>query len=679
MSTYDVSKPWGERCPATEYEIHSSRINSKAELLARKYTIDLTEAIARLIVGEETTEAGQLAVGREIFNRYLTYELSDEILALANVNSEARFGDQSSNYPNDVIADPYRRIIFEDGHYGGFGLTHALNPKVDSASFKAFKKAYDIAKALTEFIDFESGITGQVNHQGMPEVYKKRTSQYQNTPYNEYVPIYINERIQPSNGDKQWFNPVYVGESAFFNRPNHKNNRLGEIDISSRKNPFTLYDPDNHTSIPTFTDVEFVNFLLSRRGCGYAFGSYGQMCTPSLIAGLKTKNPQESSNLDISLSKWNGRYVCDCSGLIKWFLLKKGVTRCDTNANGMYRYWCSETSTQMPRAGYLPGPGYTVVFRISGGKAVHIGIYIGHNKIIEAKGCQYGVVVTEYNPNDWHAWGMLAWVDRTKNDFDFENVPAYSNASQYSNYNLGSDEGVSGIQSYSAPTSTIVFKEGDSNKSVEMIRRRLWADNKNFVVNDYFDATLTTAVKAFQTANNLTSDGKVGSATWRVLFPILTKQLGVKPGVAAAQTLLNYQNYPVGTPDGMYGSGMEAVVKRFQQDHQLDADAVIGDKSWEALTLSEPQETQVIVPGGDSSTIKCKLGDTGNVVKQVQYRLTMWQSIIGQIGTFDNETKQRVEYFQNVNGITVDGIVGNATWKKMFPVLKKGYGKKSTG
>ena len=71
--------------------------------------------------------------------------------------------------------------------------------------------------------------------------------------------------------------------------------------------------------------------------------------------------------------------------------------------------------------------------------------------------------------------------------------------------------------SYNSP----VYRKGDSGDKIEMIRRRIWATDSSFAVNNFFDDTLESRIKAFQTANGLTSDGIVGSGTWKVLFPVL--------------------------------------------------------------------------------------------------------------------------------------------------------------
>lgn len=70
--------------------------------------------------------------------------------------------------------------------------------------------------------------------------------------------------------------------------------------------------------------------------------------------------------------------------------------------------------------------------------------------------------------------------------------------------------------------------------------------------------------------------------------------------VTLAQTELINQGYSCGSTgaDGKFGKNTEAAVKRFQLDHGLTADGVIGEKTWEALDGSVPAATYTVtVPG----------------------------------------------------------------------------------
>ena len=61
-----------------------------------------------------------------------------------------------------------------------------------------------------------------------------------------------------------------------------------------------------------------------------------------------------------------------------------------------------------------------------------------------------------------------------------------------------------------------------------------------------------------------------------------------------------------------------------------------------------------------------KVGSRGDVVKTIQTKLKRWGYYTGAVdGIFGAKTKSAVQYFQRKNGLTADGIVGNATAKAM--------------
>ena len=56
-----------------------------------------------------------------------------------------------------------------------------------------------------------------------------------------------------------------------------------------------------------------------------------------------------------------------------------------------------------------------------------------------------------------------------------------------------------------------------------------------------------------------------------------------------------------------------------------------------------------------------KVGSTGDDVVKLQKKLG-----VDPVGTFGPKTEAAVKDWQKANGLTVDGLVGDATWKKMF-------------
>ncbi|MFG2841037.1 peptidoglycan-binding protein [Streptomyces zaomyceticus] len=122
------------------------------------------------------------------------------------------------------------------------------------------------------------------------------------------------------------------------------------------------------------------------------------------------------------------------------------------------------------------------------------------------------------------------------------------------------------------------------------------------------------------------------------------------PQVAAAQALLNAQGFAAGTADGVFGTKTETAVKAFQGARGLSPDGVVGRQSWTALlsagTNSVLQETS-----------------SGADVKRLQRSLTAALGRTVEIdGSFGPSTAQAVRGFQSSRSLTVDGVVGPATW-----------------
>ena len=170
-------------------------------------------------------------------------------------------------------------------------------------------------------------------------------------------------------------------------------------------------------------------------------------------------------------------------------------------------------------------------------------------------------------------------------------------------------------------------------------------------------------------------------------YPGIPLRVGSRgPDVTVVQTSLNRigQNYPaipkVSPVDGIFGPQTEAAVKAFQQIFSLDPDGIVGRATWyqivrvyvAVLKLAELQSE-----GQEFFFIQeypefLSLGDTGVLVEQLQYMLSVLSSFLPQVpdpgmsGIFDNATLNAVRGFQRYAGLPVTGSVGEATWDAIF-------------
>lgn len=158
-----------------------------------------------------------------------------------------------------------------------------------------------------------------------------------------------------------------------------------------------------------FKASEFIKFAKSHVNDGYVYGTIGQTYTQTLA---KQKDKQYGAKMGANYyfgrcSKWFGKWVCDCVGLFKAYIFKTlGVSYSaswDVSADGAYLNWCTTKGTDISKMPKQPG---IAVF-----SSGHIGLYIGNGKVIEARGADYGVVITDLKARPWTKWGRLKWLD----------------------------------------------------------------------------------------------------------------------------------------------------------------------------------------------------------------------------------------------------------------------------
>ena len=206
-----------------------------------------------------------------------------------------------------------------------------------------------------------------------------------------------------------------------------------------------------------------------------------------------------------------------------------------------------------------------------------------------------------------------------------------------------------------------------------------------------FGVATEAAVIAFQRNNNLTADGKAGTATQSKLYSGTANKSGgnaVKisgnnaggrdvTGIASTgyetlqfgsegeavrklQNRLASLGYKPGYTDGRFGAATEAAVMAYQANNSLTVDGKAGPATQRSL-YGTSQSSNV----GYSSL---RPGDTGAAVKNMQYTLYELGYYDGAIdGIFGQTTSDAVRSFQIENSLKpVDGIAGNTTLSRLY-------------
>ena len=139
---------------------------------------------------------------------------------------------------------------------------------------------------------------------------------------------------------------------------------------------------------------------------GYIYGAAGETWT-------QAKQDAATRQQTIQYGqKWVGRRVADCSGLFSWAFSQLGGS-CYHGSNTMYKSYnaaCGTMSNGRRTDGKDLKPAAALYKYNADSGYHHVGLYVGSNTVIEAKGTAYGVVSSK--PTDgWTHWGELKGVD----------------------------------------------------------------------------------------------------------------------------------------------------------------------------------------------------------------------------------------------------------------------------
>ena len=140
-----------------------------------------------------------------------------------------------------------------------------------------------------------------------------------------------------------------------------------------------------------------VEFAKSKIGCGYIWGTQGQMCTPALIKS-KVSNGHVNPNI---VKKWIGKQVFDCAGLVSQAFKQIGISM----ATGATSAWGGTKWQIKGEIRNLPKNKVCVLYRRGEGRMQHTGIYLGNGEYIHAAGSSIGVR-KEKMPGRWTHWGI---------------------------------------------------------------------------------------------------------------------------------------------------------------------------------------------------------------------------------------------------------------------------------
>lgn len=153
---------------------------------------------------------------------------------------------------------------------------------------------------------------------------------------------------------------------------------------------------------------------LVEQGAGYVWGARGEVYTKQeaeyLFKCYQTTKYNKKYYMETSMKRWKDRIVVDCSGMVQGFR-RKHYDGKDATAQGLFEQ-CSKTGTIDTLPKTLRG---VLLFKKTGDRMSHVGVYGGDDTTIEAMNSERGVVFKDpmYTAS-WTHWGIPSWLEPTE-------------------------------------------------------------------------------------------------------------------------------------------------------------------------------------------------------------------------------------------------------------------------
>ncbi len=331
-----------------------------------------------------------------------------------------------------------------------------------------------------------------------------------------------------------------------------------------------------------------VSYIRSKVGCGYVWGSSGEICSRSFRQDMARRVPSQAGAILGNSAKWDGLQVFDCASLIREAFEANGIKK----ASGATTIWRTWPFAEKGTIDTLPvnEPGIAV-FRAESGskdKMGHIGMTIGGSFIVDARGSAYGVLLGNLTSTKWTHWARFADVDYRAVRPDLLDVLPGVVQTQNGSLNVRARPSTSAQVVTKLPKGAAisVYKDGQTQAD--------W-------LKVYYAGGVSYAMAKFIKVGALPLAEKPADPPAEkpapAPAPVEKRMLRYTKGVAMMrgedvkllQTTLKAKGYNPGTIDGVFGSKTKAAVLAFQLDafpsESKEWDGIVGPKTWAKLGL----------------------------------------------------------------------------------------------
>ncbi|WP_218160270.1 peptidoglycan-binding domain-containing protein [Amycolatopsis marina] len=265
-----------------------------------------------------------------------------------------------------------------------------------------------------------------------------------------------------------------------------------------------------------------------------------------------------------SQSKWHtnqyGRYRQDCSGYVS---MAWGLKNVRWTGNIM------EVATRISKSKLLPGDALWV----HGSSVQHIAIFVRWADSAKTQ----AVVREEYRTGTVAA--QRTWSASWTSKFT---------AIRYKNVIEGDAKTCAVVnENHKSYTQLAEGAKGELVKAAQCLLAGAGFNTGADGPSGTFDATMTSAVKQYQTKVGLPSNGTVDSHTWTALLSRgstpMVQDGSTGSAVSRVQRSLNAATNAGLDVDGQFGPKTTTAVKNYQSSRKLGSDGIVGPNTWAAL------------------------------------------------------------------------------------------------